>query len=322
MDIPPTSPFALGKFSFGGDVPFDGVVVGDWVVPLADTPAAAPSVFDDWDRLVDVLSRWVRKLPGPAGHIGMPLAQLHIHPPVSPKQVFQAGANYREHLIEIVVAQEIERKPGETVHGLRARAASMMDERAAHGKPFVLIGLPSAICGALDDVILPDRGTQHDWELELGVVIGKPARDVSRDKALDYIAAYTIVNDITTRDLVFRPDIPGIGGDFLASKNAPTFSPTGPVLVPAAYVDPSDLRIVLRLNGEVMQDSKTSDMLFDVARLVEHVSAITELLPGDLLMTGSPAGNGAHHGRFLRSGDVLEGEITGLGMQRNRCVSR
>jgi 2-keto-4-pentenoate hydratase/2-oxohepta-3-ene-1,7-dioic acid hydratase in catechol pathway len=147
-------------------------------------------------------------------------------------------------------------------------------------------------------------------------------RRVPRRDALSYVAGYTIVNDITARDRVFRPDLPGIGTDWLAAKNAPTFLPAGPWLVPAAFAgDPMKLRITLSLNGEVMQDESTADMIFDVARLIEHTSSIATMLPGDLLLTGSPAGNGASRGRFLRPGDVMEGAITGLGRQRNRCVT-
>ncbi|MDT7588863.1 MAG: hypothetical protein QOC67_5136 [Pseudonocardiales bacterium] len=314
----------IGRFSGADGVVFLGAVLGQDVVPLGTTSFGMggddPAVlFGQWDRLVAALATWSRTGPPPGVTI-RPLRELAVHPPVSPERVFQSGANYRTHVIDLIVAQKIGQHDGEDPAALRARAAEAMDARAARGTPYVFLGLPSAITGSFDDVVLPARGTEHDWELELGVVIGRPAYRVHRDQALEHVAGYTIVNDVTTRDLVFRPDVPGIGTDWLASKNAPTFSPTGPFLVPAAFVDPAALRVRLRLNGEVMQDGPTSDMIFDVARLVEHTSAITELRPGDLLMTGSPAGNGAHHGRFLRPGDVMEGEITGLGTQRNRCV--
>lgn len=319
---------ALGRFSVDGQKPFVGAVFGDEVVALTDLPVTAADravdgrldpLFEVWDGLVAELAEWRRRQAAPLA-AARPLADLRVHAPVTPGQVFQSGANYRTHVIDLMVAQQIDRRPDEDVDALRDRAARAMDERVANGRPYVFVGLGSAICGPHDDVLLPDAGTQHDWELELGVVIGRPARRVPRADALDYVAGYTIVDDITTRDLVFRPDIPGIGTDWLASKNAPTFSPTGPYVVPAAFVDPARLRIVLRVGGRVMQDGETSDMIFDVPSLIEYVSAITELRPGNLLMTGSPAGNGAHHGRYLRPGDVLDGEITGLGRQRNRCV--
>lgn len=317
MDLPADTPFAFGRFSRDGHDVYDGVIVGDRVIALSDTPAAGKNPVSDTDEVVDILARWLAKEGSDAGSAR---SGLTTHAPVAPGQVFCSGANYRTHVIDLVVAQQVERQPGEDLDTLRERAAKSMDERAAQGDPYVFLGLPAAVCGPDDDIVLPWRGEQHDWELELGVVIGRPARNVSRADALEYVAGYTIVNDVTTRDLVFRPDVPGIGTDWLASKNSPTFSPTGPYLVPARFVDPLKLRVVLRLNGEVMQDGETSDMIFDVARLIEYVSAITELRPGDLLMTGSPAGNGAHYGRFLAPGDVLEGEISGLGTQHNRCV--
>ena len=137
-------------------------------------------------------------------------------------------------------------------------------------------------------------------------VIGREAFRVSREDALDHVAGYTIVNDITTRDLVFRKDMKEIGTDWYRAKNAPGFLPTGPLLVPARFVDPADTPVRLELNGEVMQDANTSDLLFDVPALISAASQTHPLLPGDLLLTGSPAGNGQHWKRFLRDGDVVE----------------
>jgi len=112
-----------------------------------------------------------------------------------------------------------------------------------------------------------------------------------------------------------------MGTDWFRAKNAPGFLPLGPYLVPSVFVgDPMDVRLTLRLNGEVMQDELAKDMLFGVAALISHASKTAPLLPGDLLLTGSPAGNGMHHGRLLRDGDVMESTITGLGVQRTRCV--
>ena len=309
-------PFVLGRFRGPHGAAFAAAVMGQEVMPL---PVLLPEITDIGDALADwtaIFTALANLVPGyPHGEV-LPLDNLEILPPVTPRQVFQSGANYRTHVIDLVAARE-----GDTEE-VRSRAAAMMDARARNDQPYVFIGLPGALCGPHDDVILPDTGAEHDWELELAVVMGRRAYRVSRRDALDYVAGYTIVNDITTRDRVFRPDLPGIGTDWLAGKNAPTFLPAGPWLVPAAFADdPMKLRITLSLNGEVMQDESTADMIFDVARLIEHTSSITPMLPGDLLLTGSPAGNGASRGRFLRPGDVMEGTITGLGRQRNRCVA-
>jgi 2-keto-4-pentenoate hydratase/2-oxohepta-3-ene-1,7-dioic acid hydratase in catechol pathway len=163
--------------------------------------------------------------------------------------------------------------------------------------------------------------TQPDWELELVIVIGRSARHVSRTDALTYVAGYTIANDLTSRDKVYRADMKAIGTDWLAGKSSPTFLPMGPYVVPAAFIpDPQKLHLTLKLNNQVMQDEGTNDMTFGVARLIEYISSLVQLLPGDVICTGSPQGNGMHYNRFLCLGDVMEGTITELGTQRNICV--
>jgi 2-keto-4-pentenoate hydratase/2-oxohepta-3-ene-1,7-dioic acid hydratase in catechol pathway len=258
-----------------------------------------------------------------------PLAGLDVRCPVNPGQILQCGANYRKHVVDIVLA---ERRAEESVTGhnsdvpeaeVRQWAQAMMDERARAGQPYVFAGLPSALSGPYDDIVLPDRGDKHDWELELAAVIGRPARQLRRENALECVAGYTICNDITTRSLVYRHDLKAIGSDWFAAKNAPTFLPAGPFLVPARFVgDPASLRIRLRHNGITRQDESTADMLFDLPAILAYITEVTELRPGDLVLTGSPAGNGAHWGVFLADGDVIEGEITGLGTQRSHCVSK
>src|SRR5271165_659194 len=223
-----------------------------------------------------------------------PLAEAVLHSPVEPRQVFQAGANYRTHVIDLAAAHH-DGSDGRSVGQVRADAAAAMDARLEH-PPFVFTGLPSAICGPYDDVVLPRDGEQPDWELELAAVIGRPARRVAVTEALDAVAGWVIVNDLTLREKVFRREAGPLGADWLAAKNSPTFLPAGPVLVPrSAIPDPGDLRITLRLNGQVM--------------------------PGDLVLTGSPAGNGLAHGRLLRPGDLMESTIAGLGSQANHCVA-
>jgi 2,4-didehydro-3-deoxy-L-rhamnonate hydrolase len=310
-----TAPFALARYR-EGDAVHLGLVAGDSIrsVTSADLGAADLNAFlaaPDWDRLAALST---------ADGEWMLLADVTLTAPVEPRQVLQAGANYREHVIQLVAAgltSNSDRKPDEA----RALAAKMMDDRAGNGEPYFFIGLPACVVG--DDVALtlPAYSAVHDWELELAVVIGKEAFQVSRADALDHVGGYTIVNDITTRDLVFRRDMKEIGTDWYRSKNAPGFLPTGPFLVPAPFVDGDDLTVTLELNGKVMQNGPTSDLLFDVAALISGASQTMPLLPGDLLLTGSPAGNGQHWKRFLQDGDVMTGSISSLGTQVVRCVS-
>jgi 2-keto-4-pentenoate hydratase/2-oxohepta-3-ene-1,7-dioic acid hydratase in catechol pathway len=132
----------------------------------------------------------------------------------------------------------------------------------------------------------------------------------------------TIVNDITSRDLVFRRDMPAIGTDWYRAKNARGFNPTGPYAVPLSELPASDaFALRLDLNGETMQDATTDDLLFDLPALISGASQILPLLPGDLLLTGSPAGNGQARGIFLKPGDRMVGSITGLGTQRITCTA-
>ena len=134
------------------------------------------------------------------------------------------------------------------------------------------------------------------------------------------MAGYTICNDITTRSLVYRHDLKAIGSDWFAAKNAPTFLPTGPYLVPAKFAgDPGDLRVTLRHNGITRQDESTADMLFDLPAILAYVTGVTELGAGRPGAHRLAAGNGAHWGVFLAEGDLLEGEIPGLGRSATAC---
>jgi 2-keto-4-pentenoate hydratase/2-oxohepta-3-ene-1,7-dioic acid hydratase in catechol pathway len=154
--------------------------------------------------------------------------------------------------------------------------------------------------------------------------MGRRAHRVTRQEALEYVAGYTIANDLTNRDKLARKlgDMRELGMDWVASKCSATYLPLGPYLVPASQVDdPQSLQITLKLNGEVKQDDNTSDMIFGVARLIEDLSHKVTLLPGDIICTGSPSGNGVHYNRFLRPGDIVESSITGLGTQRNPCIA-
>jgi 2,4-didehydro-3-deoxy-L-rhamnonate hydrolase len=312
--------YALGTFSTGERV-FAGLVLDDAIFDVERRlDATVRELLEDWHLNAPRLQALADDLR--AAEREYEFAALRPLPPVwPPGQVFQAGANYVEHLVELHSAGP-DRMHRELTDEERQHALDSIEQRARDGAPYVFLGLPHAVVGAEDNIVLPYGLASVDWELELAAVIGKRARYVSREDADDVIAGYVICNDITARDLIYRPDVATVGTDWLAGKNWPTFLPTGPLLVPSSHVDdPMDVRITLKLNGETMQDCSTSDMMFDIGQLIEHVSSIAELRPGDMLLTGSPAGNGVFHGRFLADGDVVESEITGLGRQLNRCVA-
>jgi 2,4-didehydro-3-deoxy-L-rhamnonate hydrolase len=311
--------FGLGTFANGDADGFPGLVVGNRVLDLRGPLGAQTStiaLLADWDRSFEHLAR----LADAGVDSAVELGDLRPLPPVTSRQILCAGANYFNHVRQIVYNQtrlEGDQRPEEE---LRAYVEEMVQRRATT-EPFLFSGLPTALCGAHDDVVLWGPGTCHDWELELAVVISRSGRDIPESEAMTYVAGYTISNDVSTRDVMNRPGFPMT--DFLTSKCRPTFFPTGPYLVPRQFVpDPRALTVTLKVNGEVMQNESVDDIMYGVERLVSYASSIVNLQPGDLLLTGSPAGNAGHHGnRWLRAGDVMEGEITGLGVQRNRCVA-
>lgn len=308
----PEATYSLIRFQESGDSKARvGLLVGARVLPL---DGDINSLIEHWDTTEEQLDTLAASAGGDAG---LAAADVEILAPVEPVQVLQTGANYRKHVIDLAAAH---REPGQDEDEVRAETAAMMDKRAGQGTPYFFIGLPTAIASATDDLTLPSYSASHDWELELAAVIGRTAFRVTPEEALDYVFGYTMVNDITTREYVFRKDMPAIGSDWYRAKNAPGFLPTGPLLVPAKFFgDPQDVQVTLKLNGKAMQDESTSDMIFGVAKLVSEASQIMPLRPGDLVLTGSPAGNGQHWGRLLQDGDVMEGTITGLGTQLIHC---
>lgn len=319
----PDAPFAIARYRANADAhpglpahPQLGLVVGDRIRPLTDADLGAVGLNEflaspDWDRLAALA-----RTDGP----WTTLADVELTAPVEPRQVLQTGANYREHVIELVAAG-LTQDQSRTVDEAREFAAQLMDDRAANGEPYFFIGLPACVVGDDVPLALPPTSDRHDWELELAVVIGREAFQIAPGDVHHHIAGYTIVNDISTRDLIFRKDMKELGTDWYRGKNAPGFLPTGPFVVPAPFVDAGNAHVRLELNGETMQDASTSDLLFGIEALVSAASQTMPLLPGDLLLTGSPAGNGQHWRRFLRDGDVMTGTIANLGTQTVRCIA-
>jgi len=230
-------------------------------------------------------------LKGRIGAQGVEEVQL-LAPIPRPLKIIGIGVNYRGH------AKETGR--------------NIPDAPILFSKP------PTAIVGPEANIVIPNGASKVDYEVELGVVIGKHARNVSVDEALDYIGGYTVFNDISAREYQFRD------GQWFRGKSYDTFAPMGPCLtLPDQISDPQDLKLQLRLNGKIRQNSSTSDMIFSVAELIADISQVMTLEPGDVIATGTPAGVG-HVAKpkpiYLQSGDVVEAEIAGIGILRNPVI--
>lgn len=198
-----------------------------------------------------------------------------------------------------------------------AHAAESGDEPPS--TPILFLKHPNTVVGPFDEVEIPRGATKVDWEVELGVVIGRRASYLADEQAaLDVIAGYVTSHDVSERDF----QIAQSGGQWSKGKSARSFNPVGPALVPADEVDPQALHLFSTVNGEARQDSSTADMVFTVAQIVHHLSQYMVLEPGDLVNTGTPQGV-ALSGRFpyLREGDVVEIGIDGLGVQRQVVVA-
>ena len=185
--------------------------------------------------------------------------------------------------------------------------------------PIIFMKATSSLCGPFDQIFIPKNSVKTDWEVELAVVIGKRAKYVSKEKALDYVAGYCVHNDVSERDFQLHH-----GGQWVKGKSADHFAPLGPVLVTADELsDPHNLRLWLKLNGEILQDSSTSDLVFDIPTLISHISQYMTLLPGDVISTGTPAGVGMGlkpEPRYLKPGDIVELGIAGLGESRQEAI--
>ena len=181
-------------------------------------------------------------------------------------------------------------------------------------EPVIFFKATSAITGPNDDVEIPRHSVKTDWEVELGVVIGKAAKYISKKEALDHVAGYCVINDLSERDFQLHRS-----GQWVKGKSADTFGPIGPWMVTRDEVpDPQNLAMYLEVNGHRYQDGSTKTMHFDVATIVSHLSQFMSLQPGDVISTGTPpgVGMGQKPETYLKPGDVIELEIEGLGKQR------
>jgi 2-keto-4-pentenoate hydratase/2-oxohepta-3-ene-1,7-dioic acid hydratase in catechol pathway len=237
--------------------------------------------------LGDIASIDIGKLP----LIEEPLKYL---PPIHGiGQIIAAGLNYRKHAVEAGMAIPLE--------------------------PILFSKAITSLSGANDDIRLPRGSVATDYEAELAVIIGRDCYEVDTKDALSHVAGYCIANDVSERDFQMKRG----GGQWLKGKSCPTFTPLGPWFVTADEVpDPQALTLKLSVNGEERQNSSTQDMIFDVATLVSHTSQFMRLVPGDVLLTGTPqgVGMGFKPPRYLNKGDVLSVSIERLGVQTQRVV--
>jgi 2-keto-4-pentenoate hydratase/2-oxohepta-3-ene-1,7-dioic acid hydratase in catechol pathway len=219
--------------------------------------------------------------------------ELHVLPPVPvPPKIVCLGLNYRDHAEEAHVP--------------------LPDRPLLFSKP------STAVVGPEDFVIYPKISTQLDYEVELATIIGKRGKHIPESNAFDHVAGYTVFNDISARDIQFADK------QWFRGKSFDTFAPTGPCLVLREQLgDPHNLKIELRVNGEVRQRSTTANMIFKIPQLVAFISNAMTLKPGDIIATGTPAGVGYYarpERRLLKPGDLMEAEIEGVGVLRNRVV--
>jgi 2,4-diketo-3-deoxy-L-fuconate hydrolase len=244
---------------------------------------------------------------------GAHIDTLRLHAPIQPRQTFCTIGNYRRQVVE--AALDAQDGASETaIH-------EALHRRRQTGEPYVCLTSPQRIGEPVGELTIPHGVETLDWEVEIAVIIGADARHVRAEDAADVIAGFCVANDLTVRSRVTRADLPALGSDWIQSKGMPGSLPLGPWFVPVWQVpDVFRLRLRLAVNGRVMQDDTADDMLFGVERQIAYLSRHTLLRPTDVLCTGSPAGFGAHHGRFLRDGDVVTAGVLGLGEQHLRCV--
>ncbi|WP_459709744.1 fumarylacetoacetate hydrolase family protein [Actinophytocola sp. KF-1] len=276
---------------------------------VGDVGAERPVVLDDGDRAFD-LSGLTSDIDG---------AFLAADGIARARAALAAGELPATDVAGLRIGAPIARPPAVVCVGMNYAAHAAESGAAPPQHPVIFYKHPNTVVGPNDDVILPRGAEKVDWEVELGIVIGKRARYVpSPEDAFAYIAGYVLSNDVSERALQLEVS----GGQWSKGKSCETFNPLGPWLVPAEDVgNPQALGLRSWVNGEVRQDSNTADMLFSVAQLVYDISQYTVLEPGDLVNTGTPQGV-ALSGRFpyLSIDDVVEIEIDGLGRQRQVVV--
>lgn len=295
---------SVSAFRLGSRVAESGVrpvvIVDEIAYHLPDPAVSVRALLGDWDVWSARLQAHVDA--GDLDAVGA-AREIRLGPPVpDPPNLYMAGANYADHARE-----------------MRGLAPEDPVAKPTRG-PFMFLKPTTTLIGHGDAVRIAPGCDRVDWEVELAVVIGRRAERVPVDRALEHVAGYTIANDISVRGRFVRDDTgePPMKFDWFSQKAWATSCPMGPWLVPAAAL-PAPQETVLRLtvNGEVQQESRTSEMIFSIPELIAFVSGVVPLLPGDIICTGTPAGVGMGRGRFLAAGDVMVAEVEGIGRLEN-----
>jgi len=321
------TPFKLGTFAKTGGVSFAALVLGDNAIDLKAAQAAyraagrsgtlsavesIDALLENWDANFAVLQEIVAQvekegaLPSAAK-----LADLRALPPVRrPGKMFYAAQNFQEHVDEMLRA------------GMTPAGGPKFTGEKSTTRPYLFLKAPSTLAGAYDDIEIPLGMAKIDWEAEIALAIGKRGKRIKAERALDHVAGFMTTNDVSCRDLQIRPDRPGLRSDWLGGKSHDNFAPTGPFLVPRAFV-PNAMNLFIRLtvNGQVKQNGNTSQFIFTPEEQIEYASNLLSIECGDIFSCGTCGGVGQGTNTFLKAGDVMETEIEGLGKMRNRFVA-
>jgi 2-keto-4-pentenoate hydratase/2-oxohepta-3-ene-1,7-dioic acid hydratase in catechol pathway len=290
------------------------LVIDEQLYDPAAMRAAGINIGEEWsDRGIGaMLSEWQRYAPelksgfseaerlARGGELNaLENSAIRVLSPFRPERIFCAASNYIEHANEMGTV-------------LAAKADS---------KPYMFLKLRNTVIGPGDEIRLPPETSQLDWEIELAAVIGTAGRRISAARALDHVAGYSIVNDISARDLNVRGDHP-FKFDWFQGKCHDTFAPFGPWIVPAwSIAEPQGLDMRLTVNGEEMQKDSTRNMIWTLREQIAYLSTVVTLEPGDVIATGTPTGVGMGRGIYLKPGDVVIASIDGIGTLINTVVA-
>ena len=268
--------------------PRAGLLVGNRVVEIQGDglPVTVRNILAEGDRCLDQIRRLETRS-------GLALDAVRLAPPIpDPQKIICIGQNYRDHCLE--------------------------QNAPIPKSPIIFTKFITSLAGPRDNILLPHVSEQIDYEIELAFVIGKGGKHIPEERALEHVAGYMVFNDVTARDIQF--------GDkqWVRGKSCDTFAPCGPALVTRDEIDdPQNLKLEMKLNGEVMQSSNTGQMIFDIAYLISFLSRTLTWTPGDIVATGTPPGVGVFRKPpvFLKPGDKLVATVEKLGSLENTCVA-